>query len=69
MDDVLAAFRLPQKKQQMVLPSLLRNLKVLLEGHYQPTQSSKPKGVNVVGGAAGLRSGKTGLSRMQNFDE
>ena len=34
IDEILMAFRLPQKKQQITLPQLLRRLKLLLEGHY-----------------------------------
>jgi len=68
VDEILSAFRLPQTKQSIVLPQLLRKLKVLLEGHYQPTQGAK-SARNVMGGPGGMRHGKTSLHHLQMLDE
>ena len=67
VEEILQAFRLPQSQQQIQLQPLLRKLKVLLEGQYQPTNGSRrtPKtGTNIMGGPGGLRQGKTKLSQL-----
>ena len=40
VDEILQAFRLPASQQQIRLQPLLRKLKVLLEGHYQPASKT-----------------------------
>ena len=37
VDEILKAFRLPERQQRLALPQLLRKLKIILEGHYTPT--------------------------------
>jgi len=75
VDEILQAFRLPQNKQQLALPQLLRKLKVLLEGHYHSTKNGgqgktfRGPSNNVMGGPGGMRQGKSALSHLQMLDE
>ena len=71
VEDILQAFRLPQSQQQIQLQPLLRKLKILLEGQYQPTNSARTprSGNNILGGPSGLRLGKSKLSQLQAQDE
>ena len=70
VNEILNVFRLPEKDQKYNLPTLLKKLRLVLEGHYandyQPsgskTQRLKNTGVSAFGGPSGKKS-------MQNWVE